>query len=272
MRLERTSHALLGLGRVALRRDDPEAALAWLRQAHELDATHAEVTVTLARTLDELGRRDEARRFELRVPTRHPRRFFRDPVMLRALAETVSYLGLIEQADRAVAAGYPQDAVAFLDRVIRAEATNADARVRKGRVLAGMRRYDDAIAEYRRALALAPTFGLARGLEGACLAAIGRAEEAERALREGVEIDPANTETRHLLADFLAGRGETTEAIEILVQILREAPDQVPSRLLLARLLLRTGDRAGAREHVDAALREAPFDRSAIALAGRIGR
>jgi len=270
--LEKTSHALLGLARGAASRGDHESALELLVQARTVNPKHVEVLVALAGTLGKLGRMDDALEIAAAVPPRHSRTHFRDPFVLRARAESVSHLGLMEQADRAIAAGYPKDALMFLERAITAAPDSVGARLRKAAVLAQAQQHAAVIAVCRDTLRIAPTCGVAWSRRGLSELALGRVEDAEYSFRKGVSTDPKSAETRHELASFLARHGGDDEAREIVATLVVEAPDQIESRLLLARLLARAGKIDAAREQAQAVLRRAPANAAARTLLAEFER
>jgi len=270
LELETTSHALLGLARCATARGDDQGALQLLFRARTANRRHVEVLVVLAGTLSRLGRIDEALEISALVPPRHARTHFRDPLVLRARAESVSHLGLMEHADRAAAAGYPQDAIQFLDRAIAAAPDSVGARLRRAAILASGGQHEAVIAACRDIERIAPTCGVAWSRRGLSEVALGRVKDAEYSFRRGVSVDPGSAETRHELAVFLARDGAPgggdEEARVLLEALIAEAPDQVASRALLARLLLRTGALGPARTHAVAVLRRAPGNAVARAV------
>lgn len=269
LELQRSSHGLLGLARIATARGDSAKALRLLRDARALQPRHVEVTALLASTLADLGRAEDARRLAATIPARHPRTHFTDPILLRAAAESVSFRGLVDQARRATQAGEVEDALAYYDQAVAFVPDSTEARMKKGALLAAVARYEEAVATFEEVTRIDPANGVARTRIGRCLDALGHAEEAESALEEGVRISPNRIETRYSLAAFLAAR-RPAAARELLEEILRESPDQVIARLLLAQILDRAGEHGAARAHIDVILRQQPDHEEALTMRQRL--
>jgi tetratricopeptide (TPR) repeat protein len=120
-----------------------------------------------------------------------------------------------------------------LDAIGRAIALDPDsgaAHVRRGDILVGLMRHQDAAASYRRALDLDP--GIARAHYQ--LAVLSRnAGALETALRQALEaqaIDPLLRENTILLAELLEERGEIPRARAFYRSVSTGSPDALPIR------------------------------------------
>jgi len=272
MELAASSHALLGLARAALRRGDEEHARQLLVRARTMAPSHVEVSLALSRTLTRMGRTDEAVALAATIPPRHARTHIVDPIVLRACAETVSLVGLLQQAERAEAAGYPQDALRLLRSAMSFHPESARAHRDAGMFLARLGRHAAALTAYRDAARIAPQSGYTWSLRGRSELALGDIKQAEIAFRKGVAVQPDNAPARHALAEFLAEHGDADEALSIAAEIVADAPDHVESCRLLVRLLERDGQIELARRYARAAVRRAPGDEAARAQLARLER
>lgn len=91
----RSSHACLGLGRLALVDGDAKAALAYLREALVIYPDHHEVHEALARTYARLGERDKSRAAAERAGDHDRVTQFVDPLFAKVEAEAVDVQTLL---------------------------------------------------------------------------------------------------------------------------------------------------------------------------------
>lgn len=220
------------LGRMAVQRGDHEAAVGHFRRAlgHQPDADL--LSSSLARSLQFLGRDDEAAAARERAGARDVQRS--EPVVAQVLA-------------RRRGAGH------YL--------------LRAGR-LASSGDLEGAEQTYRDALSEVPdSLEVRKGLAGVLMAR-GSYDEAEELLQEILERDATDTEAHLRLARVLELKGEVEPALAEYRQAVETAADEITPRLALAAALHRSGHPLDAVRQYDTVLHESPGDRRA--LLGRI--
>ncbi|HEY3356132.1 MAG TPA: tetratricopeptide repeat protein [Polyangia bacterium] len=147
---------------------------------------------------------------------------------------------------------------AALAELVRAPASDPEARLLRGRALAGLRRYDEARAELGTALSLAPRLVPARLALAQVEIAAGRLGAAQTLLTRLSQEEPRHAEVLEALAQVLLARGDREGARARLAQAVERNPNLAPARLQLARLLRGEGKWEQARSHVEAVLGARP--------------
>jgi len=138
------------------------------------------------------------------------------------------------------AEGHHDAARKALKKAVRRDASNAEAQILLGQLLAERGKKKAALAAWR---AVAEQGGEAASpaypkIE-ASYAALGRARDYEPFLRRLLEERPDDALARMALAATLASRGETDAAVLELRRVLDTNPERMDARVALGRLLLR---------------------------------
>ena len=186
----------------------------------------------------------------------------RDPgraaaLLERALAAHPDHPGLLRaRAERALAAGRAEEALAALDRAAKGRA-GAVVHMLRARILASLGRLEEAERAALDAFERAPGRRDVMETVVAVYAAAGRLDEALASFEEADSVGALGPPGLLLLARLRLARGRTAEAREALERALEARPDLVGARNDLAYLLAVEGrdlDRAQrlAREAVDA--------------------
>jgi len=183
---------------------------------------------------------------------------------------------LLAQARERFAVQDYYGAVHFLEELLGAGRSFADAHHLLGLSLALLGQRDRALAEFERALALNPRYIEANIHRGILLSELGKSDEAEAAFRAAVAHgENGNGFSRPVsarLANLHAGMGEAyaeagalPEAIAEFRRAVTLGPAFHDLRYRLARLLLEAGRPLEAREELELILREHPgfFDAAA---------
>ena len=220
--------ALALLGRVALHRDQPDAALEPLRRAVALEP-RLDVRIWLALSLDGVGRRREA---------------------LLQIEEAVASMPPTPAANFAVAMllerlGRPADAVRHYAACLALDPDRADAHHRHGRALQATGDIAGAIASYRRAIRLRET-----GTEAAKvlsdlssgLACLGRFDEAHARALAAIGLDPDCAEAQNNAGHALLNLDRSAEAVAFYDAALAVRADYPTARFGRAVALLKSGD------------------------------
>ena len=158
--------------------------------------------------------------------------------------EAKLWLGL---AEAEYAEGGHDAARKALKKALRRDASNAEARILMGQLLAERGKKKAALAAWR---AVAEQGDRAAGQVypkvEASFAALGRAREYETFVRGLLEQRPDDAMARLALSATLAARGEAEAAVLELRRVLDTHPENVEARIALGRLLLRGGHDAEA--------------------------
>ncbi len=259
--------AYYGLGRAT---DDPEAAVAHLEKAFELDPQAGVIHHPLGLALRQVGRLAEAEEHlaqqaagELDVP---------DPVLERLESLARSSGALMRRGNRALMRGELEAAITAFRQAVEARPDNVEARrnlalalSRSGQVeaasgeleaaieLAGDNAWlhydlgnlymekgaaEKAVTALERAVALAPDLMPAQFNLASALIGLQRHAEAQQALRKVLEREPENREARFLAATAKRATGQTTEAIAELQTLVQDQPSKALFRQGLAQMLI----------------------------------
>jgi lipopolysaccharide biosynthesis regulator YciM len=164
--------------------------------------------------------------------------------------------------------GHHDAARKALKKALRRDASNVDARILLGQLLAERGKNKAALAAWR----VVAEQGSARAGEvhsklEASFAALGRAREYETFLRGLLEERPDDAAARLALSSTLAARGETDSAVLELRRVLDTHPEKVAGRIALGRVLLGEGRDAEALKEYGQLL-EWLFGRSEAAEGG----
>ena len=261
--------ASYGLGRIAMRKDDPETASRFLTAAITVQPEATSVHYQLAMAYRDLGEMERARGHLEKQGPGEVR--FDDPLMqdLGSFAQGGSLL--LFSATHARAAGDLEAAILAFRKAIEADPTNNATRlslsstlIQKGDLAAAQEVLEEAIryepesssAHYNlglihrqrdettaalehvgRAAELAPDFVDAQLNYALLLQEAGRYPEAEQRYARAAELDPTDPQIRFRHATVLLQLGRAEEAIAELEGALSAAPDSVDGQLLMARAL-----------------------------------
>ena len=294
--------ARVGLGYIALERDDPAKALQIFQEvaATQPEGSEANHHVGLAyRALGDADRAAEAWRLnqDVLIP-------MYDPLLerLRPLEEDVTL-----PLDRAVAAAAEGDydrAIRLYEEILEADETDEEAHFRLAGSLLLVGEDERAERHLRRTIALNPEHGpahyaLAMFLNRAGIrtesaahleraadlmpenlpwrlqraqmrAGLGDAAGAISELEQIVTRDPGMVEPRRMLSAVLVGTGRTEEAVVQLQALVALTPDDLQARFNLGLMLFETGRYAEARRTLDDTLARFPGDVATRHLLARL--
>ncbi|MDF0494522.1 O-linked N-acetylglucosamine transferase, SPINDLY family protein [Bradyrhizobium yuanmingense] len=109
----------------------------------------------------------------------------------------------------------PDDALAWLAKVIALAPNFADAHLNRGAILLARKELKGAIAELDRAIAIAPSSG-AFANRGSAFQQLGRLDEALEDYQRAVELAPSDPQNHFLLSEVLTELGRDDESIRAL--------------------------------------------------------
>ncbi|MCC6699130.1 MAG: tetratricopeptide repeat protein [Candidatus Hydrogenedentes bacterium] len=161
-------------------------------------------------------------------------------------------------ANALIAQARLEDALPYLERAARMNATNAETFYNLGTVYQGMGRSDSAIAYYQQAIQVNPRYSRAYNNLGVTLMGQNRHEEAAQALRKALEADATNVEALSNYGAALLSTGRLDEAEAHLRSALERFPEVASLHNNLGAVLAAKGEVAAAREAFAEALRLDP--------------
>jgi len=300
-----SSHAALGLARVALVREDAEGA----RQILEPLAARAPAFGPAFRLLGEsytrLGRPDDAARVVLHANRQAAYASYADPMVDRLAAESRNSTFLLQQAastdliDNAAWKEY------LLTRALDFDPMNPAVVYELASHLRSLARNDEALELFHRYARLVPEDYQGLGQIGSCLAELGRFAEAEPYLRgalalvddavthydlgfvltrlgrarEGIaeyeralERDPTHVKARTNLAVNLVAMGQVERASRELTRVVAVDPENASARTNLGAVLVQQGQVERAVREFREALRIDPGQVQARTALEALGR
>ena len=257
-----SAYATLGLARVALVRNDPDAARRMLEPLTLQAPRFSSAFRLLADAYEALGRTADARQAVARASRMPPFTPYADPLvddLARESRNSTFLLRLASEADLSVNAEWSEY---LTRRALEFDPDNPDVVVKLGRVLRTAGRSQEALPLFERYHALVP--GDAQGLAhiGATLSDLGRFAEAEPYLRRALAgLDDAIT--HYNLALLLAVTGRHAEAVIEYERALARDPGDTRARSNLAIVLVRQGDLRRAAAELRRVLEQDPQDAAA---------
>ena len=237
----RLTHALYGLGLLAVQEGKLEEARSRLVAAVEIAPHHSELHRLLAQVHQRLGDTAAAELAALRARAYPEKSSVRDPVIEQLRDRAVSSRAHSRRGLTRAREGRYAEAEVALRRVLALREGNARDFANLGGVLAGQGRLDEAIESYQQSLALNPEETLA--LNNLALARMGqgRLDEAADHLRGALRIDPLYADAHFNLALVRQRQGALEQAMEHYREALRVNPVHRGAHNNLARALAERG-------------------------------
>ncbi len=177
-----------------------------------------------------------------------------------------SLQGLLERADRLMAEGRANAAVALLYQTVRDYPGWEGGRLKLGRTLSDLRDYVEAERVLSNAVQLSPESVEAHFQLGVALFQQGRFDEAEEQFRAATKLKPDFALAHYNRGHCLARRDRVKEAIAAFRAALDIRPAFAAAHSSLGELFAREGEKSLAREHLRRAVELNPEDATAIQL------
>jgi tetratricopeptide (TPR) repeat protein len=299
-----SAYASLGLARVALVTNDPDAAREILERVVAATPAFGPAFRLLADSYRALGRDNDAARAVYQAGRRPGFTPFADPIVDDLTRESRNSTLLLRVASEATLTVNGAWSEFLVRRAVEFDPGNPDAVLKLARVLRTMDRNEDALALFQKYAAMVPGDYLGLAHIGSCLSALGRYQEAEeyfrrslaglddatthynlgllmsmtgrladaeREYRRALALDPAHADARGNLGPLLARRGRSREAADELRRLVADDPENVSALTNLGVVLMRQGRGGEARPYLEEALRLAPGMPQALAALGALG-
>jgi tetratricopeptide (TPR) repeat protein len=263
--------AHLGLARVAVARNDPDAALGRLEKCLADPGTEKPARALRAELYHRKGDSKAAER-ERRLAQRLPQRdLFSDPLVDEMMDLGVGRLASVSRADRLVAQRRVPEAVALLQQTTSDYPDSASAWLALGRCYLENKQPAEAERALRTALARQPKRVECFFYLGVALVIQKRTADAADCFRRAVDLRPDFVEARSNLGRCLRLQGKRDLAIREFQAVLRYKPSSVTAHVQLGELL-RDTDPAQARKHLESAVSLAPDNAQARKLLDELSR
>lgn len=245
-----SSHAYLGLGKIALAQADLSNSRRYLHKALEIDSSHREVHGVLAEVLRRLGEPEKATK-ELQIAQALPKITpLTDPIYEELIAEGVSAFWYGQRARTYQRRGLTNEAVREL-KIALQFSPNSKGYTYLGELLQKLGRLDEAVIYYRKAIAIDPNYYWGINNLAQVLFQMGQVEEAGSWAVRALRLNPRLPEAYITLGTFYIHQGRESEAIAIFRRGLKLTRGVLPVAQHLAWLLatsskaeLRNGEKA----------------------------
>lgn len=261
---DRIAHAHAGLGQIALRENDADAALDHLQRAYRLDPLNREVVALLATVHRKLGRPEDAETFALCARGLPHATRARDPLLDEVDALAVSARACTARGNRLAAAGKYEEALDAYRRALRAHEPTAVDYANAGAALARLKRYDEAVVEFKKALGINPDEVFAHNNLGLTYLWMNDDDNAETHLNRALELQPDYAGAHYNLGLLRSKQGKPDEAVRHFRDALEADPADSGTHLALANELARIGRVEDAIRHWTRAKDINPFNLDAV--------
>jgi len=241
------SNAYCAIGRLLAAKGDYEEALDSFAQGIKLKPNNGELHISMASTLMEMGKVEDA----IGV--------FQTAVTLKPDAKLYNNLGLAFTS-----VGNAEGAMNSYKTAIWHDPNNAEAHYNYGNLLLALEKPAQAAGEYEKAIKAKPTYAKAYGNLAVALSIMGKTDEAIETNRFVISLEPNDANLYYNLAGILEGKGRVDEAIESLRKVIELVPDDLSARTDLANYLLGQGKIDEAMEEFRNVLRIDPTYQEAL--------
>jgi len=230
------------LGEIAVERGDTVKAIAYFRQALQLDNERSDVHQKLAAALTSLGNLDEAVKHLQEAVRLRPE----DPKSLNSLGILLAKQEKLEQA------------TGLFKKSLEIDPDYADAYCSLGNVFALQDRMDEAAEYWSKSLRLKP--GQTEVLEnlGKISYQKGRIDDAIGYWKQSLQVDPEQPKVYFNLGFALSNKEDISQAIEYYLKAVQLKPDYYQAHTNLANLFNLRGNTVEAIQHWRQSLKVEP--------------
>jgi tetratricopeptide (TPR) repeat protein len=265
-----TSHAHVGLGRIALVEGKVGEAIGHFEKARDLTPEYAVVYASLAEAYARSGRAQDAARASAMAGALEREQGFEDPIWSSIAREAVSFSSVQDFGIAALRGREFGEALAAFDRALAMRPDDLDTLGYRAQALLALNRPAEAEPILDRVLAARPKDATALAFRAGCSMARNDLPGAVIHLRQALAIDPGLAQARWNLAKALRGLNQTAEARQHLELLVERRPWMNEARVLLATILAESGSKAEALAQLEQVLSRDPSNAQALDLRRRI--
>jgi tetratricopeptide (TPR) repeat protein len=227
--------ARLGLGRLALQREDWRGALENLKACQDDAHARKRARAASAEAWHHLGETERARADQRLAATLPEDRPWPDPWHEKVLQLRKGLRSRFQQVNHLQQSGRTAEAVQLLRETLTRYPESAEGWMRLGEVWHGLKNWNQAQTCYRQALRIDPDLAQAWFQLG-CVQAQVPDPEAVTSFRQALRCKPAYAEAHYNLGVCLKGQGDRAAAAEAFREALRCRPDFDLARTALREL------------------------------------
>jgi tetratricopeptide (TPR) repeat protein len=252
--------AHLGLGRLAMQRQQWKEALPHLQQAAADKRTARAAAIALAELYEQLGDESAAEQARVRVEDLPPDPPWPDPFLDEIQRFNTGKRARLMQADQLFKQGRRAEALALYSQVVHDYPHSEEAWIALGQ--ARYRSGDFANAEriLQKAVELAPRFAEAHNYLGLARLAQGKLEAAASSFQKAVQLKPDFALAYTNLGRCLVQQQKLAAALDAFRAAVRAMPNYAAAHVALAEVLHQMHQDAEALEEVRQALQLSPND------------
>jgi tetratricopeptide (TPR) repeat protein len=246
--------ALLGHGRVLLRRGQCQDALEPLTTAAKAPTAQHSAHIALAEAYLRLGDAAAAET-ERRLAADGGDVPWHDTILAEADRFRLGLEPRLQTTMRLADQGRLEDALHLSEQALEDHPASDEAHLTRAKVLIRAKRFGDAEKELRRAVALNPNLVEGHFLLGSVLVMRKEYDAAERSYLRAIALKPTHGLALYNLGECRLKQPNRAGAIEAFRDAVRAHPDLAAGQLRLGELLLEDGKVAEATTHLEQAVR-----------------
>ena len=255
-----SARVLLGLGRLALARENLTEAHDDLVQAYQSAPTVKAINVLLAQVAERQGDAKMAAALNTQAAKLSDDAGWPDAIAAQADALQVGKVAEIHRGEEAVINGQFDDAVVQMEQTTEKYPDSGRAWMLLGAGYVGRGEYASGETALRKAIALDPGSGETANHLGDALAHEGRVAEAAQWFQKAVAINPQSAEFHFNLGVCLYLEHNSAAAVKEFEESIRLDPDAVKGHASLADALAQEHQTAAAIQQYQIGLRLNPHD------------
>jgi tetratricopeptide (TPR) repeat protein len=260
----------LGLGRLAMQRQQWKEALPHLQQAATVKYTARAATLTLAELYEQLSDETAAAQARARLEKLPADPAWPDPVIDEHLRFDTGKRTRVMQADQLFKQGRTAEAIAVYSQVVKDYPHSDEAWFSLGQALYRAGNFANAERALHKTVELKPGFAEAHNYLGVTFLAQQKWEEAAAAFQKAIDLKPDFGLARFNLGRCRVEQKNIPAAVDAFRSAVRVMPNHVGAHTMLAELLHETHQDAEALEEVRQALQLNPDDERAKRLRGKL--
>lgn len=266
----RQPRALLGLGRIALQRQQLSEALSYLERATADPRTARSAAIALAEVQQRRGEEKAAAALRQRIERLPPDPRWPDPYVAEAQRLHVGKRVRIMHANQLFKQGRAADALELYDQLVADYADSEEAWFALGQALYRLRNYPSAAHALQKTVELSPGFAEGHNYLGLAYMGQGELTKAAATFQKAIDLKPDFALAYANLGNCRLQQNDAKAALEAFRAAVRRMPNYSSARTELALLLHQSHQDAEALEQARAALQLNPEEERARKLVDQL--